>query len=312
MSGLVNAYEQLLVLAVIILLGYVLRKKEILGRQALHFLTDFVLYISFPAITIVDMMLPMTQERKANTIYLLIVSVVLYLLYIIAGRITARLFGKNEPEGRMYEFATVFSNSGYMGLPIISALYGSEAVYYLMIYGIVYNFLFYAYGMRPLKKKGIGVKKFSWKECIFNSGVISTVIGLFLAVTGCTLPGPVVSILENLGATTTPLSMIIIGAMVAELPFRELFTEKKVYLFSGIRLLLIPLLTWGILELTPLKDNEWVVTIAVIVAAMPAASGTAMIAQKFGAAEKTATQLVIVSTILCCVTIPLFTYFLSI
>lgn len=312
MSGLLNAYEQLLVLVLIMLLGYALRKREILGRQAMSFLTDFVLYISFPAITIVDMMLPMTQERKTNTIYLLIASVVLYLLYIVAGRIMARLFGKNDSEGRMYEFATVFSNSGYMGLPIISAIYGSEAVYYLMIYGIVYNFLFYAYGMRPLKKGGTGdSKKFPWKESIFNIGVISTGIGLFLAVTGCTLPKPMVTVLTNLGATTTSLSMIIIGAMVAQLPFRELFAEKKVYLFSAIRLILIPLLTWGILELTPLKNNEWVVTIAVIVAAMPAASGTAMIAQKVKAAEKTATQLVIVSSLLCCITIPLFTYFLS-
>ncbi len=312
MSGLLNAYEQLLVLVLIMLLGYALRKREILGRQAMSFLTDFVLYISFPAITIVDMMLPMTQERKTNTIYLLIASVVLYLLYIVAGRIMARLFGKNDSEGRMYEFATVFSNSGYMGLPIISAIYGSEAVYYLMIYGIVYNFLFYAYGMRPLKKGGTeDSKKFPWKESIFNIGVISTGIGLFLAVTGCTLPKPIVTVLTNLGATTTSLSMIIIGAMVAQLPFRELFAEKKVYLFSAIRLILIPLLTWGILELTPLKNNEWVVTIAVIVAAMPAASGTAMIAQKVRAAEKTATQLVIVSSLLCCITIPLFTYFLS-
>lgn len=311
MSGLLNAYEQLLVLVLIMMLGYALRKREILGRQEMSFLTDFVLYISFPAITIVDMMLPMTQERKTNTIYLMIASVVLYLLYIVAGRITARLFGKNDSEGRMYEFATVFSNSGYMGLPIISAIYGSEAVYYLMIYGIVYNFLFYAYGMRPLKKGAGDSKKFPWKESIFNIGVISTGIGLLLAITGCTLPKPIVTVLTNLGATTTSLSMIIIGAMVAQLPFRELFAEKKVYLFSAIRLILIPLLTWGILELTPLKNNEWVVTIAVIVAAMPAASGTAMIAQKVKAAEKTATQLVIVSSLLCCITIPLFTYFLS-
>lgn len=310
MSGLYNAYEQLIILFAIMLIGYIFQKKNILKKEALRFLTYFVLYVSFPAITVLDMMLPMNKERMTNTIYLFLVSIVLYAVYMLTGRLTGHFLGRNKAEERMYEFATIFSNSGYMGLPIISALYGAEAVYYLMIYGIVYNFLFYSYGMRELdqgkQKSGKTIAR-----AFLNIGFVATLIGLLLCVTGIQLPKVMTVFLEDLGNTTTPLSMIIVGAMVAELNLKDIFTEKKVYAFSFIRLVLLPLLTWGLIELTPLRANEWVVTIAVIVAAMPAASSTAMIAQKFGKGEKTATQIVIMTTILCCVTVPVFAFLIS-
>jgi predicted permease len=193
---------------------------------------------------------------------------------------------------------------GFMGYPVARALYGEIGVFYTSIVNLVFSTMVWTYGILLYNSKG----KFNYKS-LTNIGTISSLLGIMLFLLQISIPGPVLSALDLTGKMTTPLSMLLIGALIANVNIKELFSDWKVYWTSFIKLLVIPIVTALLLKL--LNYNTMVISICTIMAAMPSAATNAIFAKEFDVNPTFASIGVFITTLLCIVTLPLMLYFLT-
>lgn len=148
----------------------------------------------------------------------------------------------------------------------------------------------------------------SLKEVFVNPAVIATVMGIILFIFSIRIPYPIYETLNTVGSVTTPLSMIIVGAMLAEIELKEIFTGYTVYYASFLRLIAAPVITFFVFKL--INADKLLLQICVIVQAMPASVLATVFAEKYGADAALAAKSVFITTIICLITIPLVVMFL--
>ena len=277
--------QQMIIMFLLMSVGFVGSKIGMITEETSKRLSAIVVNIANPAMILVS---GISDERMEGR-ELLSLTVVLL---------------RVDPKSRgVYQAMTVFSNIGFMGYPIIAALYGSSAILYGALYSIPFNILIYTFGVSALRKKENGEekKKLSLKE-VLNIGVITSIISLILYLWQIRVPGFLTDTLSYLGNLTAPLSMMVIGASMTSISLRELFTDVRLLLFSLIKLLLIPVL--GMLLIRQVVTNEVICGVFMIMLATPVGSMTAMLAQEYDGDYETASRGVTLTTLLSVITMP--------
>ena len=207
----------------------------------------------------------------------------------------------------IYRTMLIFSNIGFMGIPLLRAIAGSEAVLYAALFQFPFNILLYTYGIaaiqqtedsEPSAKKG----GFRWKSML-NVGVLACVFALIFFFGKVDMPNFVDTVLLNLSNLTAPLSMLVIGQSFTEFQLKDLFTDSKLVLFAAIKLLVIPIA--GLFLLQQFIADVTILTVCLVMLGTPVASMTAMLAQQYDSNYELASKGVALTTILSVVTIPL-------
>lgn len=306
---LTEVYTQLGILFLLMFFGYGLGKVQVITSVGTEVFSKFIVKVALPAIIISGMIIPLTPEKLHTAIYIVALSIATYALAYGVAIGFSKLFIKDRSERGVYSFAIVFSNAGFMGYPVLQALFGKEAIFYGAIYNITFNILLYTLGIKLMEMKSDTKSQFNLKHLI-NPGVTASIIGLILFTTGIPLPKFVIGTIDAVGSLCTPLSMITIGAMLSSLPIKKMFSGAKVYLLTGTRLIILPLLTFGLLKYVLRIEDSWLLAIPVIVAGMPVASNAAMMAKQYDNNPEIASQTILVSTLLSAITMPLLAYLL--
>ena len=282
------------------LIGYLAYRIGFLDRSSTHGLSGFLLNVTLPALIISAMQIPVSDELIGQVITIFEAQVVFYVIsFAFAFLIPLVLPGSVIEKGVM-RFLLVFSNLGFTGIPVSIAFFGEGAVFYSSLFMIPFNFLAFSIGilmLRPDLGQNIDPKVF------LNPGIVASVIGLLLFFTGMSIPSPFIDAIDLLGGITTPLSMIVIGAVLATMPVTELFTDWRVYAISFCRLLLIP--TALFLCLSPFITDPLLLAIPVLMAGMPCATSVVLFAEEYQVASSFASQGVFISTIFSIITIPI-------
>ena len=304
-----EVYTQLGILFLLLAFGYFLGKIKVIAAAGIEAFSKFIVKVALPAIIISGMLIPSSTEKLHTAFNIFILSIGTYGLAIVVAISFSKFFIRSAKDQGVYRFAIVFSNAGFMGYPVIQAMLGKEAVFYTAIYNITFNLLLYTLGITLLDTSLSKAAKFNFKQLI-NPGVGASIVGLFLFITGLPLPEVLTGSIEYVASLCTPLSMIAIGAMLSSLPISSMFSNKRVYLLSVFRLIILPLLTLVLLKYVLRIDNTWLVAVPVIIAGMPVASNAAMMAQEYDNNAKLASQLILISTLFSCITIPLLMYLL--
>lgn len=302
-------YTQLGVLFLLMIFGYILGKIKMITFAGTEAFSKFIVKVALPALIISGMMIPLTSEKLYNTLYILLLSIPTYGLAYGVAIGFSKLFIKDVGERGVYNFALVFSNAGFMGYPVLEALFGKEAIFYGAVYNITFNVLLYTLGIKLMKTRSIDENKFNFKLLI-NPGVIASAAGLILFTTGLTFPEALARSIDAVGGLCTPLSMVTIGAMLSSLPLKSMFNHMKVYQIAFIRLLLLPVLTLVLLRYVFRIEEIWLVAIPVVVAGMPVASNAAMMAKEYDNNSELASKIILISTLFSSITIPLITLLL--
>jgi len=253
------------------------------------------------------MQIPFSQSIAEKSGMLLIGAVLYYLVAFGVCWVTPYLLRCKREEFGVFRFMTMFSNSMFMGFPILSMLYGSEAIFYAAIFNIPFTLLTYSVGIWLLRS-GKGGVSFSWK-LLLNAAFLSTFVGILFFVTSFSIPDPFYGALGLLSDVTTPLSLVVTGGFLASLETRAIFSNVRQYFAAGIRLLAIPALTFAVCY--PFISDPLILGIAVVTAGMPAAVNTVILAEEHDARPDIAAQGVFISTLLCVVTLPLLAVFLG-
>ena len=224
----------------------------------------------------------------------------LFILSFAVAWATSRAMPMASSERGVFEFAIVFGNVGFMGFPVAQALFGDESLFYVAIFNLIFNLLVFSVGIAMLTR-GRGGFVPVWGA---NPGDCRLVAG-FLLFLGSVELRPFIDAIGLLGGVTTPLAMIVIGAMIATFPVREMVRDWRIWAASAVLLLVIPVAyccLFSAIFADPLVDG-----VMITMAAMPAAANTAIFAEQYGADARLASQIVFVSTIGSLVTIPLVT-----
>jgi len=302
-----GVYTQLGILFLLMFFGYILGRIKIITSVGTEAFSKFIVKVALPAVMISGLMIPVTPEKLHGAISILVLSIATYGLACGVAIPFSKLLTQNEKERGIYSFAIIFSNSGFMGIPVLQAIYGKEAILYVVTYGITFNLLLFTLGIKLMSTQRAEKNKFNFKLLI-NPGIVASIIGLILFVTGIPLPKFVVGAIDLLGGVCTPLSMVTIGAMLSTLPIRNMFSNGKIYLLAVVRLMILPLLTLVLLKYVFRIDDMWLLGVPVIIAGMPVATNTGMMAEEYGNNPALASQTILISTVLSCLTIPLLVY----
>ncbi len=298
--------NQMVVLFIIMLLGYFAYKKNIINDEASKAFSSLIVNITNPAFIISGVLGDSQIGDAKQVITVAVIATLMHLGLMIIGFIVTILMRIKKSENGLYNAMFVFSNIGFMGFPIISSIFGKEVLLYGAIFIIPFNVLVYTYGIYLLTKDKEGSKgSFSIKR-IFNVGVIACIIAVLIYAFNIKLPSFVVSTVDMVGNVTTPLSMMVIGVSLAKINLKDLISDKNLYIFSIIKLLVIPIISAFIIK--NFITDEIIYATTVLLLSTPVASMSVMLANEFDGNVELASKGVLVSTILSVITIPLVVF----
>lgn len=306
--------QQMLVLLVMMLLGYIVFRIGWLDGNACSRMSKIVVNILNPCLMVYgvlgkDAHLDGSMLRQT----LLLVIVYYGALVLLSGPVASLLHVKKE-HYNLYRLMLIFSNVGFMGIPVISSIYGKESMLLIAFYNLGYNLLLYTYGIYLAGKKVPAAKDrtsengMSWKK-LLNPGVASCVAAIVIFASGAALPESVCTFFDYVGNAAVPLSMILIGASVAQGGKKEFFTDKKMYVFMAIKMLAIPVAAALFLRLLPW--HSMVEGVFILMLAMPVGSIVVMLASESGNDTIECTKGSILTTLVSVLTIPIVSAFLQ-
>ena len=292
-----------LLLFLYMLCGFVISRLNIVREDNRAVLVRLLMDVAMPMMVLNAFNKPTTREEILSSFWVMLIALAGCVVTGLIGRILWRRQPDNKRKVLMY--ASMFSNAGNAGLPIISLVFGPAGVFYASMYLIPPRILQWTVGLGFFVKP----EKGGWvKNVLLNPMVVTIYIGAVLMITGWQIPGVFGKAIANLGSMTGPLSMILIGATLAHMDFRKLL-DPSVLLITALRLILFPLLFAVLLKF--LHAEEMVMNICVILLAMPVASNTAAMAERYGGDHVFASACVSVSTLLSVITVPFITWLIQ-
>jgi len=295
--------EQMIVLFILMGIGYFCYKKNIITDEVSRKLSAIVVNIANPALVLIG---GMGEERISGEELRLtiVIALLMYAALLVLAAILPAVLRIEEKSRGTYRAMTVFSNIGFMGFPVINALYGSSALLYATFFVIPYNILIYTYGISAVAGKGPEKREHNFSlKGILNIGFVACIVTIVIYFMDLQVPSFVESTLTHLSNLTSPLSMMVIGASLAAIDLRELFTDVKLLLFSLVKLLVIPVA--GLLVIRQFVDNEMFFGVCLVMLATPVGSMTAMLSQQYDGDYEMASKAVALTTILSVATMPL-------
>lgn len=293
--------QQMIVLFILMLIGYYVNKKGWVTDATFKQLSWIVVYVACPAMVISGSVNSGKMIQGTELFATLGLAIGLYVVLILIAFVTPYLLRVPKDDRGVYKVMMIFSNIGFMGFPLVSSLYGPDALLYAALFQIPFNVLIYTYGILVLKKKTEEKEKLDLKK-IMNIGVICCIISIVIALFQIQVPDFVKTTVSNLSNLTAPLSMMVIGASMTKIKFRELFTDVKLLLFCAWKLLLVPIVLLFVLKMFIV--NEMLLGVCMVVLSTPIASMTAMLAQQYDGNYSMASKSVALSTILSVITMP--------
>lgn len=308
--------EQMIIIFILIVIGIFLFKKEMLSESTSRQLSGLIVNITNPAVLICSAFddTPKVSMKELGTGIL--VFILAYAFLILSAYLIPLLLRIPRPERYSYRMLTVFGNVGFIGIPLASAVLGSGSLIFVSLCNLVFNILVYTYGLSSLKNAAMQqgvcdtpVGSESILHKLVNAGTVSAVLTILFYLGDFKVPVIVSSSLSYIGRATTLLSMLVLGVSVAQMAPKEIFSHPKLYIFTVIRQILIPIaftLLLGLFIKNPLLLNT-----CALMLAMPAANMPLMLSKQLNVDETTISQGIILTTILSLVTIPLVTLFIS-
>lgn len=292
--------NQILVLFALILIGYAAQKAKLLPEETGKVISDLVINISNPCTILYSVFTSDRLLSNGQVLLFLGITTLVYIGTMLIAIPVPKILRVKSSQAGMYRYMTVFGNVGFLGIPVLRALMGADAVFLCSILNIVFNLSVYTYGQIQVagdpSQRQITVKMF------FTPIMIASYLSLILYLLNWKAPGGVLSVLSLLDRTTSPLAMLAIGCSMAAYSLRDIFLNWRVYVFSLVKLILVPVLTWAVLM--PWLHSDLMLGVLVTCAAMPVATNATLMATKYNGDVKLAASGVFITTLFSLVALP--------
>ncbi len=302
LDAFLTVLVQVLIMVILIGIGVIITKKGKFSESTVSQMTWILFNIVTPCVIATSFI---TMDPGSISGSAMLTSVLTSFLCITVGILPTFLLFRKEgvEQKKVLRFCIIFSNTGYMGLPLVVAIIGAEGVIYASFYVAMFNFLNWTYGYFLMN----GLGNFPIRKIFINPGTVGIAIGLPIYLLKIDLPDLLVTPIESLGLLNTPLAMMVLGSFIAKVKLKEFFTNKNVYIVTLFRLLIVPALAICILLLIRPDDNMFVSNI--IQASAPAATSAVLFASMFKSDTKLTSATVSFTTIVSIITMPLVVSF---
>ena len=280
-------------------IGFFLRKNEIVTVEIRKGLSALLINVVLPCTVILSFMNDsiLNSDLLMTCLLAVVISAIIQTVSIIASKF---LFNRYEKmDANVLTYGMIVSNSAFIGIPIIQSIYGSEAVMFASVFQIPIIVTMWTIGLALFKPID---HKHALKSVIRNPSVVAVLIGFIIMLTGIKFPIFITKTISSIASCTTAISMFVAGSILADIEWNNLL-DKKVLFFCSIRLIAYPFIVF--IVLTFVNAPTLIKAIAVIMTGMPAGSTAAILAEQYGCDAKFAAKLILVSTALSVITIPI-------
>lgn len=292
--------DQVIIMALLILLGIICYKLKIIDNTVNKALSSFVLMVVNPIVVFVSYQ----TEFDKNLLYGLGISFALAAVCFAVSILLSSVMIKNNSEENISErFACIYSNCGFMGIPLVSGIYGNEGVLYLTSFMTVFNILVWTHGVVMMKGK-MDAKLV--RDVFKTPVIIATFIGLILFLCNIILPEILLKTLNYISGMNTPLAMLVAGVNIAQIKLKSSLKNIRIYYISAVRLIIIPAVCMTAFYFLPF--DEKIVGTNILAASCPAAATGTLFAVKYNKNPLYASELFAMTTIVSIATLPLIMY----
>ena len=301
------AFGQIVILFFGIIVGFAVTKLKILDDAACKVITNLVMNVTLPffivstGITTGQALTPLQMLQYFG------LSLACYAIAYLIGFGLGLLPLYDRKDRRLCSFMTTFGNTGFMGLPFIAGLFGSDALFYATIFNLPFNFLVFSIGIY-LVSEDTGDAKINPKMFV-NACLIASILAIVLYLFNVQLPDLAVSCLNTVGSATVPLAMLITGARLASESFKSVFADAGLYLLTLAKILVVPLIAFALLSLA--LSDPTLIKVGTLLMGMPIATNATLLCLQYGGNDRMASRGVFLSTMLSIATIPLLVFIMG-
>ena len=292
-----------MILLVYLAVGMYCMKVGLIDRDSKEKLVDIILRITLPCMIFNSFNKPLTPEVMKQTALILVVAVSISILSFLLGKVIYNKYPQKKKS--ILQYCTLVNNSGFLGMPMVSAVYGSEGLFAASIFIIPNRIFMWTAGLAMFTTADFRTK---CKNILLNPCIVTVFLGIARRMTGFPVPEFLDTAIANTGAVTTPLSMMVIGTMLIGVPWKKLL-EPSIFRLAFVRLIALPLVALFILNL--IDAQPLLAGVSLILTGMPAGSTSALLAAKYGADEDYASRCIVTTTIMSLATIPVLMLFLK-
>lgn len=294
--------NQMIQLFLILGLGYFLNKIRLFDTELNQKLNKLLLNVTTPALIMASVGSLEPSDNISEVLVVFLVAVTIFAILPFLSYILVKIMRIPSHQKGLYMFMTIFSNIGFMGFPVMKSIFGNQAVFYTSIFNMIFNFLVFTLGVFLINYGTEKEVKPNLKN-LLTPGIISSIIAIIIYFLRIPIPTILVSSFDMVGSITTPIAMMLIGSTLANIDIKEVFTEFRIYPYTIVKQILIPLAAYPILNY--FISDPLILGVALINLAMPVANSAVLFATQYDGDLKLAAKSVFITTLLSVVTIPL-------
>lgn len=298
---MVQVYIVFFKIFVFLALGFALNKTKVIDTAAEKALSKVLLTAVLPFMILNSSQHTYSSEAVTGMVTCAAFGIGYYALTLIIMRLSLKKVNMLEDERRIMVTCTVFANTGFVGFPLMEALFGAYGLLLAAVYNLCYNLFFYTYAVYLFSRK----PKFKILEIFKNPVSLASILAIVLFVLPWRMPAFLGDTFKLIGDMTVPLSMMVMGSMLASVKIKKLVTDKKAYVVSALRLLIIPAFmlgaVWGASFFIPMLPETK--SVVVMMCALPCGSMNVMYSENHDVAPHFCARTVSLSMIFMLVTL---------
>lgn len=294
MSYISIVFVQTSIMFLLMAIGYICFKIGLVDQSGSKQLSNVAIYVANPALLINAFSTSIDKSMYRNMFVMFILSILVYIISIIVTRVLG------SKESNFSKFAMIFSNLGFIGLPLAKNVLGNESVVYMSLFVGVSNLLIWTYGLKLVAGQN---KNVSLMKVLLNPCILSIIVGLFLGMSDMKIPSVIQTTVDDLSQLNLPLVMLALGCYLAEGDVRAVLKNKSLYITCFMRLLLIPIILIPIFKILP-SSLQIIRMTLLLGTATPVAALMAIFSKTYDGDYSYSSIVVGISTISSLITIP--------
>ena len=293
--------EKMALLVMLLALGYLCARLKLVGPEFNKGLSKLVINVFLAGMILSSVINKKLEMTGGDVAFGLLMMTLSMLICVGIGWLSPTLLRIKDGDKGMYRILAAFMNNGFVGFPLVAAVYGENAVFFASLSNIPFNLLLYTVGVMLLQK-GDKNTKFSIKSVI-NVPIVATLIAVVIFIFEIPMPKLVDDVADTLSAATVPLSMMCVGLSLGSVSLKEALLQPRLYGISLVRLIICPLAVWLVLRL--FITNPVILGTIVILSACPSAIICTILGIQYGRDGVESSEAIFISTMLSMITIPL-------
>jgi hypothetical protein len=312
--------QQMVIIFILIGVGMLLYRRNMLSEATSKQISGIIINVTNPALLICSAFEDGPKVSLGGLSIALAAYAAVFVILIALSFLIPYILGVPKKLHYAYQMLTIFGNVGFIGIPLASAVLGSESLIFVSIFNLLFNLLIYTLGMSMLEKAAslqaaegeispAGRHTSGRLQKLVNAGTISAAVTILCYLGDFQVPVILSSTLTYMGRATTLLSMLVLGVSVAQMAPKDIFSHPKLYVFTLLRQILVPI--GCVLLMRGLIDNKLILNTMLLMVAVPAANMPLMFAKQMDMETESISQGIILTTVLSLVTVPAACLFLS-